>query len=399
MVTPLFIERLELKNYKSIEHCDLKLHRLMFLVGPNGSGKSNILDALRFVKDALAVNLGHAIEGRGGINEVRRRSSGHPNNFSIKLNFNLDEEKNGYYQFKIGVEKGEGFQIREEKCTIYSNDPITPEIFFEVSDGQPRSNLGTPMPAALKDRLYLVNASGLPEFRPVYEALSHMAVYNINPQVIREYQPPDPGDILKRDGSNIASVLDRLKQEDKDAFDAITEYLSKIVPGILSIETLNLGNKKALAFRQEVQDANSPWTFYASSMSDGTLRAIGVLTALFQSSVNAISRIRLVGIEEPEIALHPGTAGLLLDSLRHSSVTRQVIVTSHSPDLLDNAGIEEDSILSVESFKGKTVVSPLSEMTREILRDKICTPGELLRQSQLQPVSVEQDSCFSGDAE
>jgi len=76
-----FITRVVLKNYKSIAACNVELGPLMFLVGPNGSGKSNFLDALRFVADALRYSLEHALRDRGGISEVRRRSSGHPNNF------------------------------------------------------------------------------------------------------------------------------------------------------------------------------------------------------------------------------------------------------------------------------------------------------------------------------
>ena len=85
----IFIKRVTIKNYKSIAACDVRLGPLMFLVGPNGAGKSNFLDALRFVADALNSSLDHAIRDRGGINDVRRRSGGHPNHFSIRLDFAL----------------------------------------------------------------------------------------------------------------------------------------------------------------------------------------------------------------------------------------------------------------------------------------------------------------------
>ena len=84
-----FITRVILKNYKSIAACDVQLQPLTFLVGRNGSGKSNFLDSLRFVADALNFSLEHAIRDRGGINDVRRRSRGHPNHFSIRLEFAL----------------------------------------------------------------------------------------------------------------------------------------------------------------------------------------------------------------------------------------------------------------------------------------------------------------------
>ena len=79
---------------------------LTFLVGRNGSGKSNFLDALRFVADALNyIELDHAIRDRGGINDVRRRSRGHPNHFSIRLEFALPEGFTGHYAFRIGTRK------------------------------------------------------------------------------------------------------------------------------------------------------------------------------------------------------------------------------------------------------------------------------------------------------
>ena len=78
-----FITRVILKNYKSIAACDVHLGPLTFLVGRNGSGKSNFLDALRFVADALNTSLDHAIRDRGGINDVRRRSRGHPNHLAF----------------------------------------------------------------------------------------------------------------------------------------------------------------------------------------------------------------------------------------------------------------------------------------------------------------------------
>jgi len=98
MTDPTFLTRVRIKNYRSIGSCDLTLRPLTFLVGPNGSGKSNFLDALRFAADSLRDSLDHAIRERGGIGEVRRRSTGHPNNFGMRLD-NTFEGANGHYSF------------------------------------------------------------------------------------------------------------------------------------------------------------------------------------------------------------------------------------------------------------------------------------------------------------
>jgi predicted ATPase len=80
-------------------------------------------------------------------------------------------------------------------------------------------------------------------------------------------------------------------------------------------------------------------------MSDGTLRALGVLTAVFQ---RARVPLVLVGIEEPEIALHPGAAAVLRECLVVASRHRQVVVTSHSPELLDAREWKADQLRAVQ---------------------------------------------------
>ena len=109
------------------------------------------------------------------------------------------------------------------------------------------------------DRLYLVSLSGVPAFRPLYDALSGMGFYNLNPGVIRELQPPDPGELLKRDGSNIASVLANLTVRSPDLKGRIEEYLEKVVPGIEGVDSRSLGPKETLEFRQQVRGAKHPW--------------------------------------------------------------------------------------------------------------------------------------------
>jgi predicted ATPase len=123
----------------------------------------------------------------------------------------------------------------------------------------------------------------------------------------------------------------------------------------------------------------------AESMSDGTLRALGVLTALFQATLRNGSHVPLVGIEEPEMAVHPGAAGVLRDALKVASASTQVVVTSHSPDLLDDKEVVADWILGVVSENGETKIGPIDEADRSVIRDRLFTAGELLRQGQLLP--------------
>ena len=113
------VTRVRLRNYKSIAACDVRPAALSFLVGPNGSGKSNFLDALRFVAEALRFSLDHALRDRGGIQEVRRRSGGHPNHFGIRLDLRLPRAE-GWYAFRVGARPRGGYRVQEEECVIAS---------------------------------------------------------------------------------------------------------------------------------------------------------------------------------------------------------------------------------------------------------------------------------------
>ena len=375
---PPFIRKVTLRNYKSIAVCALELPELAFLIGPNGSGKSNFLDGFRFVSDSLKTSLDHALRDRGTIKEVRRRSGGHPNHFALRLDFNLPGGGDGHLSFRIGARRDGGFEVQSEECRVAT--ALMPEHYYNLQSGKVVKSSLSLLPAALPDRLFLVAASGLPEFRPVFDALSRMEVYNLNPKEIQAMQKPDPGQLLRRDGSNIASVLQNLDAAHRGRVD---EHLSRIVKGLAGAQTKILGSQETIEFRQAVKGQKHPWTFLASSMSDGTLRALGVLVAIFQNLRNESASPNLIGLEEPEMALHPAASAVLLGALREASANSQILVTSHSPDLLDNEDIPPESIFAVDNIDGITRIGPIDPAGRQMLRDKLFTPGELLRQNQI----------------
>ena len=375
---PRLVTRIALRNYKSIAACDVYPAPLSFLVGPNGCGKSNFLDALRFVAEALRFSLDHALRDRGGIQEVRRRSGGHPNHFGIRVDLQLAGAE-GWYAFRVAAKPGGRYSVQQEECFVVSEGG---HGSYTVADGKVEASTICNPPACASDRLYLTNMSGFDVFRPLYDALSGMGLYNLNPEAIRDLQSPDPGELLERDGSNLASVLPNL---DGDRKTAVEEYLAAMIPGVTGVAARTMGSKLTLDFHQDVRGARQPSQFLAGNMSDGTLRALGVLVALFQSKGDPMRRRHLVGIEEPENALHPAAAGVLFDSLTDASRLAQVVVTSHSADLLDNDTIPESAILAVLSEQAETRIGPLDEAGRSALHDHLFTAGELLRMDQLRP--------------
>jgi predicted ATPase len=380
MSNTVFLTRVVLRNYKSIGFCDVHLGPLTYLVGANGSGKSNFLDAMHLVRDALSGSLDNALNERGGLSEVRRRSSGHPTHFGIRLEFLLKSGQRGHYAFNIGALAGRGYEVQAEECVI---DGVGKGPFFQIDRGKLRASSEPTFPAVTADRLALVAASGLLVFRPVFDALTAMGFYNLNPKLMRELQKPQEGRLLKPGGENIASVIGHLERVAPEQLAIVQEYLQTVVPMVHGVERKQVGPMETLEFRQDMVGAKHPWRFLAQNMSDGTLRALGILAALFQG--NRDYSPTLVGIEEPETALHPAASAALREALMRASTHTQIVVTSHSPDLLDDQYLSADALLAVVSEGGETRIAPLDEASREAMRQRLFSAGELLRLNQLAP--------------
>ena len=387
----VLLRQVTLRNYKSIGQCKVNLSGLNVLVGPNGSGKSNFIDALRLVSESLSETLDYAIRQRGGISEVRRRSGGHPSHFAISLRLQLDESVNASFAFRVGALPEGAFRVQHEQARIWGLG--LEEVHYIVQNGQLQktsAQLQAP-PKIVEDRLYLGAVSGAPTFRPLFDALLRMGFYNINPAEIRELQPHDRGVILSRSGRNLSSVVKRLRDESPKSLERVEDYLRRIVPGIEGVEHRQLGPWETVEFRQEVQGQKHPWRFYAAAMSDGTLRSLGVLTALFQFAGRERGPVPLVAIEEPESTVHPAAAATIMDAIREASKRGQIIATTHSPDLLDNGGLDPEQLIAVTKTGGKTLLAPVDAASISAIRDDLYTPGELLRQNQLHPTSKTQD--------
>jgi predicted ATPase len=208
-----------------------------------------------------------------------------------------------------------------------------------------------------------------------------MEFYDPEPRQMKAF-PDSSGrsGILDSDGGNAPGVLSRIEAEDQWAKVRIEEYMRLILPGLVRIEAEPVLSYRYLKFIE----SEIPVGLYANSMSDGTLRALAILIALFQRGHGSATP-SLVGIEEPETGIHPAAAGILLDSFIERSNFVQILVTSHSPDLLDNKHVPADSVLTVENSSGSTRIGRLDKAGRSTLQERLYTVGELLRMNALHP--------------
>lgn len=389
--TSPFITRVVIENYKSIAFCDVRLGPLNVLVGPNGSGKSNFLDALRFVNDACRNSLNDAIRMRGGIGEIIRRSNDVKSSFSMRFEFRLPHGMDGRYTFRIQAHATGGYGVVEEECAIDSHKDEELPLRFVMRDGGFDTNA---LPANARNAFSLPGdtnlllardwiVQGAKGFQPVSEAFRSMRFYDISPSEMRNLRSSRPADVLTSDGSNITGVLEHLVMRNEGAKERIDEYLSRIVPTVHLVQPKTIVDRSILQFRQRGEKTWEP--FLALSLSNGTLRVLGILVALFQSTHNATTPTTLTAIEEPEAAVHPGALRMLFDAMREASKTTQVIATSHSPDLLDDKDIDIDSILAVTVADNETRIGHLDEVGRSVIRDQLFTVGELLRMNQVEP--------------
>ncbi len=398
-----FISRVRLRNYKSIAECDVGLGPLTILVGPNGSGKSNFLDALAFLARAVATSPQEAIDERGGLGETLRRVPGPTDKFSLYIEFSFTdgvEKQTGSYGIEIarGSAESASFIVTHEECALTSPRG---HARYEANAGLVRDfarRQSTPTEVAIEpDQLYLQVARTQKSFAQMYRLLRDMHFYNFSLDVLRSLQPVAAQAVLGQRGEHIGDVLDALEDRRPQYKQRLDAYLRGIVPDATGIDPWFAGQYSAIKLRSPTGLDGRDVVFDPIGISDGTVRAVGVLAALFQIPV-VDGRVPVVGIEEPEIALHPAAAGVLFDALTEASQHVQVVATSQSPDLLDREDLDVSTVRAVSMRRGLTVIGEIDAASRQIVRDKLYTLGELMRSNQLVPDSLSNGSGMRPEA-
>jgi predicted ATPase len=404
---PPFLRRVQIRGYKSIAFCDVTLEPLTILVGRNASGKSNFLDALAFVKDAMETNITEATKRHGGWHSVLSRFAT-DNEITIEFELTLPSESSyppepppsQQMTAKYGFVLREGpsdspVLVREwfgmpeyfssnnpcfqldgsfdltQKAVKYTWDICHPEL----------NNKQVPRPHP--DRLWIGSFNNQP-FLNVSDGLRFSECYNFHPQSIRRPQMPTPGRYLERDGSNLASVIETTREIDEWAIERAGDYLSAITTTVGFGGVVESGGYETLRFRVTRDGDAEPLQFPAASMSDGTLRAFAALVAAFQMALPHGSP-SLVAIEEPETSLHPAAMHALVDALDEATLRTQILLTSHSAEMLDNPTIKPENVRVVQLIDGKTVIGPVDEASVEIVKRRLNTLGGLERENQLEP--------------
>lgn len=401
------IKSITLKRFHSILSEKIELSNPIFFVGCNGSGKSNLVDAFAFLSEATEFPLQTVIDRRGGVQNLITRKPGErllprtggwrlvSNKNEIEPTFGMrvdldglevagGERFHGHFAFELQMVLRYTYKVIREQLVLTGNG--SDKTWYDRREGAFESNLEflkNFKPAFVSESaLFMQVLGGIYPFVFVQQMLKAMSVYSIEPNKLRNMQDPDIGTSLRTDGRNATSVLSEIISDSGDNAARISELLASISPGMKRVYPVRQGKQLTLRFIQD-WGGGKRLDFEAFSMSDGLLRALGLILAVYQPN-----RPSVILIEEPEASIHPGALGVILDLLRHAAKRMQVLVTTHSPDVLDAKWIRDEDLRMVTMEEGVTRVSGLSQFSLTALREHLMGAGELLRSNSLEPAPL-----------
>jgi predicted ATPase len=396
---PPFLRRVRIRGYKSIAFCDVTLEPLTILVGRNASGKSNFLDALGFLRDMMEMRAAEAVNERKGWRAIQCRNGSTPRiEIGVEATFegfrsNWDAE----YSFSLEISPQNIVFVREEELTLTQQEQdrrcgyrvIGGSVewigreHFRTGEDDKSDRLDDPrlLYRHPQGRL-LLSAIGTHPFSYLAEGFAASAVYNFSPPNMRHHQPISASPELEPDGRNLARAIEALREVEPDTVERLGRYLSSVVDGVKEFQTVTYGDFETVQFGVESRPGAPLQRFDASSMSDGTLRILAALVAAHQIHLPLGSGF--VGIEEPETSLHPAAMRALVDALDEATLRKQIILTTHSAEMLDNPTIRPENVRVVEMIDGQTVIAPVDDASVEIVRRKLNTLGGLERDNLLE---------------
>ena len=385
----LHIEHLRIRNFKALADAELKdIPPVCLLVGKNGSGKSTVFDVFSFLKDALATNVTKALNRRGGFAEVVTRGQSGPIEFEVK--FREAGGRLATYILKIGQEGPRGV-VLSEVLKFRRGSRGQPWHFLDFARGKGTAivnedSYGEEHTEAEREEQALESSDilaikGLGQFQRFRVASDFRKLiesWHVSDFHIADARPSaeeGEADHLSSRGENLSLVARNLHQYHREVFDLILKRMRDRVPGVVSVEAEpTVDGRIVLKFR----DGAFRDPFIARHVSDGTIEMFAYLVLLHDQDP-----FPLLAIEEPENQLYPELLGELWEEFQdYSARGGQVFASTHSPDLLNSAGLESIYVLDKEN--GVATIKKASENKQLVaLAREGDRPGELWRQGLL----------------
>lgn len=380
------IEHIAIKNYRLFRKAELKnLPAMTIVVGANGSGKSTLFDVFSFLKDALAQNVTVAVAKRGGFKELVSRGEKGP--ISITIKFRESGGRLATYELQVSEDTGRPV-VEREILKFRRGQRGQPWHFVDFSRGKGtaitnESVYGKKGSKAECEEYTLDDPSvlaikGLGQFkgfRVVSEFRSLIENWHISDFHIAEARPSAEAgyaEHLSSRGDNIAQVAQYIYENHPDEFDKILEAMKQRVPGVERVEAKPTEDGRLVL---RFQDGSFKDPFIARYVSDGTIKMFAYLVLLYDPKPHP-----LLAVEEPENQLYPDLLHELIEEFRdYARRGGQVFVSTHSPDFLNGARLDE--IYWLVKKDGFSTIRKASDS--ELLRDLVKAgdlPGALWKQ-------------------
>jgi len=363
------IRELEISRYRSVEKASFAFGPVRILIGANASGKSNLVDSLRLLSESVRDDVETAVTRRGGLDEVLFLGApAGDRSFEISLDYFVPDpsapgsRSDMKYRVQVGERRGRpGVALEELRIKRNRGERGRSNVWFTAKWGRgealrdpetpvrERFDTGDPGVLALKALGFL---DAYPRIRALRRFVEGWRFLAVDLARVREPQRDRRETELAPDAGNLANVLRTLDAADRPCCEQILEDVHSLLAHVERISTEVDRGRVILLMKER----GMPRPLEALSLSDGTLRILAMVTAL-----QTMPEHGLLCVEEPEHGLHPLLFGPLLDLIRERCPavgSRQTLLTTHSPDLIDAA--EPEEVIPIERApSGSTQLRPL----------------------------------------
>ena len=376
------LTRLELRNWRNFQHAELDLEPRTFLVGPNAAGKSNLLDAIRFLHDIVAVGGGFedAVARRGGVSSLRCLEARRKPDVELTIHLGsvVDEPK---WQYTLGFgQSNQRKPLIKREHVVHDGD-----VLLDRPNEDDNSD-----PARLS-QTFLEQVNVNRDFRTIAAFLKDIRYRHIVPQLIREpdrsvgkVDDPFGGDFLEQ----IAKTSNRSREA---MLERVRKALQVAVPQLQALE-MHQDAKGVYRLRGKYEHWRPHGAWQSESdFSDGTLRLLGLLWAVLDGKGTLL-------LEEPELSLHPEVVRYIPPMLTRMQTRtgRQIVASTQSTELLQDPGIGLNEVfLLLPSPEGTEVRSAGSLDEVRALLEGGLSMGEAVM-PRTRPTRAEQLALFPG---
>ena len=370
------LTHIAITNWRNFAHIEFDLASRLFVVGPNSSGKTNLLAALRFLSDVARLGLAAASENWGGPERYFRSGT---DSASFTVTADVDTRQVTYdlsLQRLTGIPGEnvlEGDQLRileprvlDDRADLFSWKDVAESSGDDPAHGREGEADTSFLPPEYVDEKLLIDGEEVPFIHDSKQVRLGASYIRKLLAGIR-YIHPNPKKMLARadrydpdNGTGFFQHVGRFSDQQLDAVvDRIRPIMASVVPEIPNLSYQRMGLGTELVFYSDTPVRGASGVYSHEQFSEGTLRLLGLLFDLATLPRDT----SVVLIEEPETFLQASVVRSLPSLLAEVAMNRdvQMVISTHSPELIDSELVLPSQVLVLRSENGETMGELLSQ--------------------------------------